>query len=382
MKTPAQTMSTASAQGLRAGGGKLSRASGESKNQDSLQAKLAKLATIVQGVNPMQRNRALLAFLGQLSPADFGAAVAHFKSLGMRDNRTADYGMLLSAWTQADPLAAVAYMEAYAKNDVYYDFVKDSILTTWATDDPEAAIRWAKSEAKGEGPNPYLAGIIRGIAQNDLTRAVVLLTDMPPSAERGKAMDSVIPYYLTQGPTATRNWIASLADESLKNDAMERAAESLEKTYTAETVAWLIAHPGNTAQHLLRNAIHHLAKKDTQAALTSFEGLPAGRPRELALQGLMQYMGSKNPAAGISLMDRYPGDVTGNVVESFMCYAEGIDTEAAANQMERFVDEKVRDYWYGGLLERWLKKDSTAAKTWMAKNEMPDAVRERLESLK
>jgi hypothetical protein len=375
VKTATRTMSVASSQDLLAGGGKVSRAHGSLKNQDSLQGRLNKLATMIRGENPLERNRALLAFLGQLSPADFGAAVAQFKSLGITDDRTAEYGMLLSAWTQADPLAAMAY----AKENADDDFVQNTILTTWATNDPEAAIRWAKSEFKGEGANPYLAGIIRGIAQTDLTRAAGLLTGMPRSVERGEALDFMLPHYIAQGADATRSWIASLTDDSLQNGAMERAAESLAEIDPAATAAWLIAHPGEAAQRRMDDVYSIWAGKDEQAALSSFGSLPVGEIRTNALRGIITSMAPGNAKAAIALMDRYSTDVTDRLVQSFIWHSARSDPAAAASQIERIGNERQRDQMYGRLLGNWLDHDPAAAKTWMAKNVVPDAVRERLE---
>jgi hypothetical protein len=323
-----------------------------------------------------------MAFLDQLSPADFGAAVAHFVSLDGSFDRDPEYGMLLSAWTQADPLVAMAYAKTVAKNNFKHHFVNNTVLTAWATKDPEAAIRWAMSESKGENPNPYLAGIIRGIAQTDLTRAGALLAGMPPSDERGKAMDFMIPNYLAQGPEATRNWIDSLTDESLRNDAMERAAKSLQYLHTADTAAWLIAHLGLAADRMLGEVFQLFVNKDSQAALTSFDSMPVGGNRTQALHGMVTYMALYNATAGISLMDRYPEDVTDEVTESFILSALDKDPALAATQVERIGGEAVRDRVSEHLLDHWLNTDPTAARTWMAKTEISAAVRERFDSRK
>ena len=78
--------------------------------------RLARLASIVRGENPLDRNRALLAFIDQLAPGDFAAAVAHFRSLGITESRFGEYALLLSAWAKTDPLAALAYAKANTNN--------------------------------------------------------------------------------------------------------------------------------------------------------------------------------------------------------------------------------------------------------------------------
>jgi hypothetical protein len=374
-KTPLRTVSAASAQDQLAGGRKFSRSGGGLKSQDSLQGRLAKLAAMLRGENPLERNRALLTLLDQLSPADFGAVIAQFNSLGITDERTAEYAMLLSAWTLADPQAAMAYAK---ENDD--DFAQNTILTTWATNDPEAAIRWANSQFKDKGANPYLAGIIRGIAQTDLTRAAALLTGMPRSVERGEALDFMLPHYVARGTDETRKWIASLTDDSLRNGAIERAAESLAETDPAATAAWLIAHPGDAARQRMDDVYSIWAEKDPQAALTSFGSLPPGETRTNALRGIVTSMAPGNAKAAIALMDRNPADVTDRLVQSFIWHSAGSDPAAAASQIMRIGNERQRDRMYDRLLGNWLDNDPTAAKTWLTQNAVPEAVRERLSS--
>ena len=75
----------------------------------SASERLARLEAIMRGENPLDRNRALLAFIDQLGPGDFEAAVAQFRAMGITDSRFGEYALLLSAWAKADPLAALDY---------------------------------------------------------------------------------------------------------------------------------------------------------------------------------------------------------------------------------------------------------------------------------
>ncbi len=130
--------------------------------------------------------------------------------------------MLLTAWSQHDPTAALAYAQANSRSG----FAATTILSSWAATDPEAAIRWAQANHTGTDANPYLAGIIRTLGATDPARASGLLTGMPRSQERGEALDAMLPHLLAQGADATRAWISALTDDSLRNGSMMRAADA------------------------------------------------------------------------------------------------------------------------------------------------------------
>ncbi len=340
----------------------------------SAKDRLARLEAIVRGENPLERNRALLAFLHQLGPGDFEEAVAHFRSLGITDSRNGEYSLLLTAWAQADPLAALSY----AKEHTSGGFAQDTILTSWASNDPEAAIRWAQTNHDGDGPNPYLPGIIRGLIQSDPTRATELLASMPRSEERGRGLDFILPHLLEQGSDATRAWIALLTDDALKNGAMMRVTDKLASLDPAGTASWLLANPGEASQRRMDDVYGMWAEKDQQAALSAFTSLPAGDLRSNALRGVVGSVAAEDPQAAISLMNRYPNDVTDGVVQNFVWRTFGSDPATAATEIARMGNDGERDQMYRRTLNAWFDRDPVSAQAWIQINEIPDSVRERL----
>jgi hypothetical protein len=354
---------------------RMRRSKENDRRSESNTARLARLESIVRGENPLDRSRALLAFIDQLAPADFEEAVAHFRSLGMTEDRMGEYGLLLSAWAKVDPLSALSY----AKENTRSRFATDTILTTWASIDPDAAIRWAEANHTGDGANPNLAGIIRGLVATDPQRATQLLTSMPMSVERGQALDAMMPYLLSQGNEAARAWIGAITDDSLRNGAMMRAAERMAATDPAGTVAWLLANPGDAAQQRMDDVYSTWARQDEQAAMTSLASLPAGEIRSDALRGVVSSAAMQSPAKALSIMDRFPADVNDDVVRNFIWHSFGNDPAMAATQIARIQDAGYRDRMYLRAVGRWIERDAAAAGAWMRGNALPPSVQEQLQ---
>lgn len=344
------------------------------RRSESTTERLSRLESIIRGENPLDRGRSLLAFIDQLGPQDFEEAVAHFRSMGMTEERMGEYAMLLSAWAKADPLSALAY----AKENTRSRFATDTILTTWASIDPDAAIRWAEANHTGDGANPNLAGVIRGLASTDPQRATRLLTGMPKSIERGQALDAMMPYLLSQGNDATRAWIDGIADDSLRNGAMLRAAERMAVTDPAGTVAWLLANPSEATQRRMDDVYSAWASKDEQAAMSSLANLPAGEIRSDALRGVVSSAALRDPAYAVSIMDRYAGDVDYGVVRNFIWHSFGRDPVLAVNQIQRIADVGERDQMYLRAVSRWIERDPATAGSWLQGNALTPAVQESL----
>jgi hypothetical protein len=345
------------------------------RSSGSEEDRLSRLESIVRGENPLDRNRALLAFIDQLAPEDFEAAVAHFRSLGITGERIGEYTLLISAWAKVDPLSALAFSKENTNNN----YTTNTILTTWASLDPDAALLWAEANHTGDGANPHMAGIIRGMVASDPQRATALLTGMPRSVERGEALDSMLPYLLAQGNDAARAWIEAITDDSLRNGAMMRSADRLAASDPAGTVSWLLENPGEATQRRMDDVYSTWARQDEQAAMNSLARLPAGEIRSDALRGIVSSVASADPPRAISLMDRYPADVNNDVVRNFIWHSFGSDPGLAVSQIARIENTGQQEQMYRRTLDRWIERDRTAATQWIQTNPLPEPVQQHLQ---
>jgi hypothetical protein len=336
--------------------------------------RLARLDAIMQGESPLDRNRALIAFVDQLAPGDFEGVVAHFRSLGITDERRGEYALLLGAWAEVNPTAALAY----AKENTQGNFAKDTILTTWANRDPEAAIQWANTQFSGDGANPYLPGIIRALAVTDATRAYELLSRMPMSTQRAEGLDYMLPHILRQGADAARAWIAAIKDDSLRNGAMLRAAEGLAELEPAATAQFLIDQPSEATQRRLDNVYSIWGKKNLTEAMSSYQSLAPGTNRSLALSGLIGTVTVDSPEKGLALMDQNAADIDDQVVQRYIWHSFGKNPQLAASQISRIQEPETQDRMYRRALKSWIEEDAASAQAWIQSNPLPQSVTDYL----
>ena len=336
----------------------------------SAEERLKRLESIIRGENALERNRALLAYIDQIAPADFEAAIAKFRGLGITESRFSEYAMLLTAWSQVDPTAALAYAKANTRSG----FAATTILSSWAATDPDAAIRWAQANHTGTDANPYLAGIIRTLGATDPVRASDLLTGMPRSQERGEALDAMLPHVLAQGAEAARTWIAALTDESLRNGSMMRAAEQMAQTDPKGTADWLLANPGEATKRSLDSVLGTWAAADTKAAVSYFEALPKGDSRNDAFRGVISAIASQDAGAAAAMIDSHAADVTDSTLQSFVWHSFGSDPALALNYIGRIADQGSQERMYGRTLDTWLNRDPASAQAWMQQNTLPENV--------
>jgi len=333
-----------------------------------------RIEAIMRGENAMDRGRSLLAFIDQLGPDDFEDAVAHFRSLGITEDRMGEYAMLLTAWANVDPIGALDYVQANTRGD----FARGTILTAWANADPDSAIRWATNNHTGDGPNPHLAGVIRGIAAQDPARATELLTSMPRSRERGQALDGILPHLIAMGVGEAQTWINNLEDDSLRNGALERSAVRIAAIDPAMAVEMLLANPGQAQDRRLDDVFNTWASKDQNAAIASMNQLPAGDLRSNALRGIVSNAAREDPGAAVALLDSYAGDVNDRVIHSATWNSFRQDPSVSADLISRYSDPRTQNRMYRRTLDVWLDRDPDAARAWISNNPLPENVLEHL----
>ena len=345
------------------------RAGGE-RSTATMDERLVKMEEIVRGENALDRSRAMLSWIDSLAPSEFEAAVAKFRSLGLTEARMGEYAMLLTAWAEADPMAALAYTTANTRGEM----ATGTVLTAWASRDPESAIAWAEAKHEGEEANPYMVGIIRSLAATNPTRATELLQALPFSGERGEALRAMMPHLLKEGPDAAKAWIASLSDERLRDGATARFAEEMAKTDPAATASWLLSNLGEASTRSVDEVFEQWAQTDKEAASASFASLPQGDARTRALRGLVTIEARIDPQAAAKLMNSHPADVDDRMVYHFIWNSFDKAPGVAAGQIALIEDVDGRNRMYQRALGSWLEDDQAAAQRWIVSANLPEQV--------
>ena len=336
----------------------------------TMEERLVKMEEIVRGENALDRSRAMLAWIDSLAPSEFEAAVAKFRSLGLTEERMGEYAMLLTAWAEVDPMAALAYTTENTRGGI----ATGTVLAAWASRDPESAIAWAEANHEGDGANPYMIGIIRSLAATNPARATELLQELPFSGERGEALMAMMPHLLKEGPDSAKAWIASLSDERLRDGATARFAKEMAKTDPAGTASWLLANLGEASTRSVDEVFEQWAQTDKESASASFARLPKGEARTRALRGLVTVESRANPEAAAKLMNSHPADVDDRMVYHFIWNSFDKAPSVAASQIALIRDEGARNRMYERALGSWLQDNQAAAQRWIDSANLPEQV--------
>ncbi len=323
-----------------------------------------KLDSLVRITDPTERQRALMDLIEKLGPDQFASVMDQYNDLDHLGDSRGEYALLLRGWAKADPLAAIEYAQSHPGSQ----YTSGTILSTWAGQDPAAAERWALANYDGDGANPYLPAVIRGLAAIDLGEASRIAQSMPLSRERGDAVESITRALLQQGPEAAMAFPASIQDEALRGGFVSAIAERMVGKDPDKTAAWIAS---------IQEGDEQLASTDTDKAATWVKTLQP-EARAEAARGVIPSMSGNDIAATarwVSTLVGTPG--YDGVVEEFVWSCNTRAPEQSAAWIQGISDPAQQRRLYHRMLGEWAKNDAASVKQWVAANDVPDDVRRR-----
>ena len=375
------------------GGSSLASTGGSTASMVSARARLNAAPMVRQGSTPeemiediaryddaIERNNALLALIDSLSPDQFLSVVDSFRQLGITDSRRGEYEMLLTAWAKVNPSEALTY----ASENTRGGFARNTILSTWAVSNPDAAIAWA--EANHDNPdraNPWLVGVIEGIATYDVGRASDLMETLPRSEQRGQALRSVLSQLMATNPEDAKTWATAIEEDFLRSGATAYTAEAIARKDPAAAAQWL-GEVGdvdalNRAGEDITSDWYRENPEETVAWINT---LPAAAMSEAA-EGVVGNIVRDNPVEAAEYLSQLatanPDVNFDSSIRDLVRGASRSDPELAAIWVGGLSNTRDQDRYYGGILRDWQRQDSGAANQWIQQNAatLPESVTRR-----
>jgi hypothetical protein len=326
--------------------------------------RLVAMTAIFREPNPLDRYAAWLNFAESLDASQLVEVFTRMRREGMVYEFATEYSMLLAAWAKLDPRGALGGNSGNT-------FGQQVILRTWATTDPEAAIRWAEENHKGEGANPWMVGVISGLAATDRAQATRLLNATPESTERNQALAAILEHGSMLAPDAALKWVMSIDDERLRGAAMEGIANDLAHADPKGTVDWLLANPSKASAQAMNRAMAQMAKADLQVAIAYLGGITDEAAKSSGFAGVADQMGKQDPRAASQFIEAHPSLASDAIYETLALNALTRDPIFGADQLGKMRDASLQYDAYLGYMYTWLDKDYDGAVAWFAQQKLP-----------
>ena len=335
----------------------------ESRNFPQIQDEVKNLSnrTVrLRSSHPIERLEAFAELIQQPIQENIDLAKQIYHSLPGGAYRLSELRMLAYALGEIDPRSAIEWSNKQAGWEKHVASI--AVMNSWARNDADAAVNWAKENHEGQD-NPYLVGIIQGLAETDFSKATALMMELPYGRNRGRSASVLFEKAWSQGEDVAANWVASLPEGSVQNYAYAQLAEKVAKSDLTRAVGWVESMPESDIKvSVMESIIKERALTDTPETARWVSNLPDGKSKTKGMLQVAEFWTRRDPVATADWINQLPPD-PGNdpIIETFVKGIHKSDPEGALSWAETITDKERRKNLVS-LVERQIKADQFPSK--------------------
>lgn len=357
---------------------------------------MKQLQALVAIRNEADRTRAVLELVSRFKAEDWERALSREALRLMSKPGPPESGsvqdLIVSAWTETDPEAAMAWANAAG-------FRGFQVITAWIGKDPDAALDYFRDNFKSNnnGNVPPMVGKAIEALGDDLPRIARAIREVPED-QREFATMRAHPSFKNLTMAEMRPFVESL-DPPFKTLGFHLLLDGL-PGHEAR-LALIREYPDLVEPWSYLPVYKEWTKSDLPGALESLEEIAPGKMREAALRGVLGGLAREDDLSPLfSTMRRFSEEIPEDRVAELIAGAvanennrsgslfipdENEKPEASRHatrnavialaEVPRIRSEELQVQLYRHLIEGWLVEDHAAAKQWLGRNELPEELR-------
>ena len=330
--------------------------------------------------NPIKRSAAFARAFENLNQDNIGQALKAFESLPMGFENMQEYKMLLYAWSQFDPLAAIDYCKGRASG-IGAGFATAGVLEGWANRDPESARAWVEDPANAGMAKLYNFGLIKGWANRDLQGATDYVMGLEGGEEVGKLVGIITESHNREGGfDQASSWAEELPNPKLKEGAFMNLSRTFARDRPEEVAEWLETHAN---EKYSAKAFENLGRKwsetDPESSIDYFSNLPDGKSQEVGIKSSISNWAKQDPlSAGDWLNERESGP---KLDSALAAYASTVSTKNGGAAMEWAIsisNEKLQQSTIKKVGQEWYRQDKDSVEAWLPSSGLSETAQKNI----
>jgi hypothetical protein len=255
---------------------------------------------------------------------------------------------LTKSWSESDLHAALEWAEKLP-HDLSRKDALAIIREQWASEKPEEASSQISQIPAGDSRNSLITAIAAQWGLSDPKKALEWAATLPVS-EKNLATSNLIGAWAQKDPLKAGGYVAQLPAGELQNQAAMSVISSWSAKSPADSAAWVLQFPeGMLQEQGLHEVMNAWTTRDSESARTWAQKLPPGPTRDFALKSYVESTAYWSP-------------------------------DKAAGMVGMINDQGRREETMEITMRLWSEVDPDSARTWLAKLNVPDNLRDRLQS--
>lgn len=334
------------------------------------------LIRIMKGSGILERMGSYLDALRSMDKSNVQDVVGAFEALPAGYGRHLEMKLLMRSWSAIDPEAALRYASEKLDEKSEKRFGISEALAGWATQDPEAALAWAESSNVSQSPenNPYIVGVIKGVAEKDLQEADRLLWNLPPGNAKWQSSTFLAQEYSKKSAQEAIAWANQFPDDDprLRETILGQVASRIARKDIEGTAQWVDSMPSDAAsQRVMDNLLTQWVSQSPEDASNWVSEINEQEKQSYAMKQLTSRWSLVDPVSTAKWLNSFPPSSTLDpVVGEFVNRISGRDPEGAAGWALSITEPDARKRAIKKVLQSWEKMDPEGSRAWLQQNQI------------
>lgn len=167
--------------------------------------------------------RGVLSFMAGTDPA---GALRLAQTLGDYRGNEPLSSVIYRQWAANDPQAA-ALQAAQDNTESGWRSPVNQVVRTWAGQDPVAAANWSLALSDPEARSRSISQVMRRWTRENASAAADWINALPPGGNHDTAVAALASAMASTDPQNAVNWARNIADETMRNNALQRISREV-----------------------------------------------------------------------------------------------------------------------------------------------------------
>ena len=333
------------------------------------------LIRIMEGGGILERMGSYLDALRSMDSSNVQDVVGAFEALPAGYGRHLEMKLLMRSWSAINPESALDYALKNLDEKSERRFGVSEALAGWATQDPDSAMAWAMANNQKNSPedNPYILGVIKGVAESDLDAANRRLLDLPSGNAKWQSATFLAQEYAKRSTGEAIAWANQFPnrDPRLHETILGQIGARVARQDLQATANWVKnMAPEPASKRIMDNLLTQWVSQSPEDASKWVSEMEGGEHQQYAMQQLTSRWSLVDPVSTAKWLNSFPPSPSLDpVVGEFVNRISGRDPEGAAGWALSIMDPEARQKAINEVMNTWSKVDPERSKAWLQKNQ-------------
>jgi len=332
----------------------------------------AYLAGLPAGTDRDQKVTSMV--VGKWGDADPAAALAWLENNTSGPTHDTAVGDVLEKLAAGDPTGAIAYVTQLPESPLREKYLQ-SVLAVWGKQGPAGALAWVRQNLTGQAYDMALAEVLPLAIQANPAAMVDLVLQLPDGNARNRAVTTLAEALAAQDVPSALAWAKNLPDDlpnTTRNAAMQAVVKAWANADPARAAAFVEeSGPGALGGFSVMNVAQTWAKEDPEAALAWAQSLPddGSSFRQQAVAAVLAEMAANDPAVAWKLaVDNLASDPSASAFTSIVSRWGENDPVAVAKALAALPDGALGNHYTNiasFFVQDLMRADPEGAAEWV-----------------